>query len=79
MDEITKGIKALSRIIALLAALLGLLKTILDAFELGYQIIVPTDASASPSQQGHQATIESLKILKIPILTTVELIKNDLI
>ena len=56
-----------------------LLKTILDAFELGYQIIVPTDASASPFQQGHQATIESLKILKIPTPTTIELIKNDLI
>jgi nicotinamidase-related amidase len=55
------------------------LKTILDAFELGYQPIVPFDACASPSQKGHQATIESLDVLKIPKPTTEEIIKNDLI
>lgn len=56
-----------------------LLKTILDAFELGYQPIVPFDACASPSQKGHQATIESLDLLKIPKPTTEELIRNYLI
>jgi nicotinamidase-related amidase len=56
-----------------------LLKTILDAFELGYELTVPSDACASPSERGHQATLESLDLLKIPKPTTEELIKNQLI
>ena len=43
-----------------------LLKTVLDAFELGYEVIVPSDACASPSEEGHEATLKSLDVLKIP-------------
>lgn len=56
-----------------------LLKTVLDAFELGYEPIVPCDACASPSEKSHIATLESLDLLKIPKPTTEELIRNDLI
>ncbi|WP_455282825.1 cysteine hydrolase family protein [[Eubacterium] cellulosolvens] len=56
-----------------------LLKTILDAFELGYELIVPSDACASPSEKGHRAALESLDLLKITKPTTEELIKNYLI
>ena len=56
-----------------------LLKTVLDAFELGYELIVPSDACASPSESGHQATLESLDLLRIPKPTTEELIKNHII
>ena len=56
-----------------------LLKTILDAFELGYELIVPSDACASPSERGHQAALESLDLLKISKPTTEELIKNHMI
>jgi nicotinamidase-related amidase len=56
-----------------------LLKTVLDAFELGYEPIVPLDACASPSEKNHIATLESLDLLKISKPTTEELIRNDLI
>jgi nicotinamidase-related amidase len=56
-----------------------LLKTVLDAFELGYEPIVPSDACASPSEKNHIATLESLDLLKISKPTTEELIRNDLI
>jgi nicotinamidase-related amidase len=56
-----------------------LLKTILDAFELGYEPIVPSDACASPSEKSHISTLESLDLLKIHKPTTEELIRNDLI
>jgi len=56
-----------------------LLKTVLDAFELGYEPIVPSGACASPSEKGHEASLESLDLLKIPKPTTEELIKNHLI
>ncbi len=53
-----------------------LLKTVLDAFELGYDVIVPQDSCASPSEDGHKATLKSLDFLKIRKPKTLELIEE---
>ena len=50
------------------------LKTVLDAFELGYEVIVPQDSCASPSNEGHDAVLKSLDVLKISKPKTEELI-----
>ena len=52
------------------------LKTVLDAFELGYDVVVPRDSCASPSEDGHIATIKSLDVLKIRKPKTQELIEE---
>ena len=53
-----------------------LYKTVLDAFELGYDIIVPRDSCASPSEEGHGAKMKSLEFLKIPTPTAEELARG---
>jgi nicotinamidase-related amidase len=53
-----------------------LLKTVLDAFELGYEVLVPQDACASPSIQNHEATLKSLEILKIQQTKAEELLES---
>ena len=53
-----------------------LLKTVLDAFELGYEVLVPQDACASPSIQNHEATLKSLEILKIQQSKAEELLES---
>jgi nicotinamidase/pyrazinamidase len=52
------------------------LKTVLDAFELGYEVIVPIDSCASPSKEGHEAVLTSLDLLKIKKPTTKELLQQ---
>jgi nicotinamidase-related amidase len=51
-------------------------KTVLDAFELGYDIIVPRDSCASPSEEGHGAIMKSLEFLKISTPTAEELARE---
>ena len=53
-----------------------LLKTALDAFELGYQVIVPQDACASLSMERHEAALKILDNLKIPLPLTENLLEN---
>jgi len=69
-----KGVKKL--IITGIRTEFCLLKTVLDAFELGYDVVVPEDACASPSEEGHTAVLKSLDVLKIPKPKTQELIKQ---
>ena len=57
-----------------IAADVCLLKTALDAFELGYSVVVPRDACASPSQERHQAAMRILRSLRIPTPSTEELL-----
>ncbi|MBS7625813.1 cysteine hydrolase [Candidatus Bathyarchaeota archaeon] len=67
-----KNIKSL--IIAGIRTEACLLKTVLDAFELGYDVTVPSDACSSPSQQNHEATLKILDVLKIRKVTTEQLL-----
>ncbi len=53
-----------------------LLKTVLDAFELGYEVVVPPDTCSSPSQENHKATLKSLEVLKIQQPRTDELLAD---
>ncbi len=69
-----KGIKKL--IITGVRTEFCFLKTVLDAFELGYEIIVPVDSCASPSEEGHKAALASLDVLKIKKSTTEELLQQ---
>jgi len=69
-----KGIKKL--IITGIRTEFCLLKTVLDAFELGYDVVVPEDACASPSEEGHAVTLKSLDVLKIQKPKTQELIEQ---
>jgi len=69
-----KGVKKL--IIAGIRTEFCLLKTALDAFELGYDVIVPQDSCASPSEEGHEATLKSLDVIKIRKSKTQELIEE---
>jgi nicotinamidase-related amidase len=67
-----KNIKSL--VIAGIRTEACLLKTVLDAFELGYDVTVPSDACSSPSQQNHEATLKILDVLKIRKATTEQLL-----
>ena len=69
-----KGIKKL--IITGVRTEFCFLKTVLDAFELGYEIIVPVDSCASPSEEGHKVVLASLDVLKIKKPTTEELLRQ---
>ncbi|MGQ9639773.1 MAG: cysteine hydrolase family protein [Candidatus Bathyarchaeia archaeon] len=70
-----KGIRSL--LIAGIRTEACLLKTVLDAFELGYEVTVPTDACSSPSQQNHEATLRILDVLKIRKATTEEILTGQ--
>ncbi len=69
-----KGIKKL--IITGVRTEFCFLKTVLDAFELGYEIVVPVDSCASPSEEGHKAVLASLDVLKIKKTTTEEILQQ---
>jgi len=53
-----------------------LFKTVLDAFELGYEVIVPVDCCASPSPETHEAILKVLDILKVKKPKVKDLIKT---
>ncbi len=52
------------------------LKTILDAFELGYDVILAVDCVASPSKENHEDALNILDLLKIKKLKVDEIICN---
>ena len=54
------------------------LKTALDAMEIGYDVVVVEDCCASPNLRGHEVAIELLKQLKIIEITTFEKILEKL-
>jgi len=41
------------------------LKTVFDAVELGYEVIVPADCCASPVAEGHDAALKVLGLLRV--------------
>ena len=52
------------------------LKTVLDAFELGYEVIVPADCCASPIPDAHKFILQYLQGFKFPTPTVKELVKS---
>jgi len=52
------------------------LKTVLDAFELGYEAIVPADCCASPIPEAHEFVLRYLEGFKFPTPTSKELVKT---
>jgi len=52
------------------------LKTVLDAFELGYEVIVPSDCCASPIPEAHEFILRYLEGFKFPTPVSKELVKN---
>ena len=43
------------------------LKTVFDAAELGYEVVVPADCCASPSPEGHDAALRVLGLLQVVV------------
>ena len=52
------------------------LKTVLDAFELGYEVIVPADCCASPIPEAHEFILRYLQGFKFPTPMLKELVKT---
>lgn len=52
------------------------LKTVLDAFELGYEVIVPSDCCASPIPEAHEFVLRYLAGFKFPTPSSKELVKT---
>ena len=58
-----KGIKTL--IVTGVATWACVLKTVFDAAELGYEVIIPADCCASPSPEGHESALKVLGLLRV--------------
>jgi nicotinamidase-related amidase len=58
-----KGIKTL--IVTGVATWACVLKTVFDAAELGYEVIVPADCCASPVPEGHEAGLKVMGLLRV--------------
>ena len=52
------------------------LKTVLDAFELGYEVIVPADCCASPIPEAHEFVLQYLRGFKFPTPMLKELVET---
>lgn len=58
-----KGVKTV--IVVGVATWACVLKTVFDAAEMGYEVIVPADCCASPSPEGHEAALKVLGLLRV--------------
>lgn len=58
-----KGIRTL--IVAGVATWACVLKTVLDACEMGYEVMVPADCCASPAPEGHDAALKVMGLLRV--------------
>ncbi|MHC1590017.1 MAG: cysteine hydrolase family protein [Candidatus Hecatellaceae archaeon] len=77
LDSILREKKIGSLIVAGIATDVCLLKTVLDAFELGYEVAVPSDGCAATSKERHEAALKIMsETLKIRILKTEEIIRS---
>jgi len=52
------------------------LKTVLDAFELGYEVIIPADCCASPIPEAHEFVLRYLQGFRFPTPMLKELTKS---
>jgi len=58
-----RGIKTL--IVTGVATWACVLKTVFDAAELGYEVIVPADCCASPMPEGHESALKVMELLRV--------------
>jgi nicotinamidase-related amidase len=58
-----KGIRTL--VVTGVATWACVLKTVLDACEMGYEVMVPADACASPVPEGHEAALTVMGLLRV--------------
>lgn len=58
-----KGIRTL--IVTGVATWACVLKTVFDACEMGYEVMVPADACASPAPEGHEAALKVMGLLRV--------------
>lgn len=58
-----KGIKTL--IVTGVATWACVLKTVFDAAEMGYEVIVPADCCASPALEGHESALKVMGLLRV--------------
>jgi ureidoacrylate peracid hydrolase len=58
-----KGIKTL--IVTGVATWACVLKTVFDAAEMGYEVIVPADCCASPAPEGHESALKVMGLLRV--------------
>ncbi|MBN2099484.1 MAG: cysteine hydrolase [Dehalococcoidia bacterium] len=58
-----KGIKTL--IVTGVATWACVLKTVFDAAEIGYEVIVPADCCASPVPEGHESALRVMGLLRV--------------
>ena len=58
-----KGIKTL--IVTGVATWACVLKTVFDAAEMGYEVIVPADCCASPVPEGHESALKVMGLLRV--------------
>jgi nicotinamidase-related amidase len=58
-----KGIKTL--IVTGVATWACVLKTVFDAAEMGYEVVVPADCCASPVTEGHEAALKVMGLLRV--------------
>jgi len=49
---------------------------VLDAFELGYEVIVPSDCCVSPIPEAHEFILRYLEGFKFPTPASKELVKT---
>ena len=58
-----RGIKTL--IVTGVATWACVLKTVFDAAEMGYEVVVPADCCASPVTEGHEAALKVMGLLRV--------------
>jgi nicotinamidase-related amidase len=75
LDSILREKKINSLIVTGISTDVCLLKTALDAFELGYEVMVPSDGCAALSKERHEAALKIFETLKIRTSKIEEIIK----
>lgn len=77
LDSILREKNVETLIVVGIATDVCLLKTVLDAFELGYEVIVPADGCAALSRERHKAALKIMaENLKVKTPTMEEVLKT---
>ncbi len=76
LDFTFRELKIRKVVVAGIVTDICVLKTVLDAWELGYEVIVPRDCVTSFSEERHRAGLSVFKALKIETPTLSELLSS---
>ncbi|RLI26689.1 MAG: cysteine hydrolase [Candidatus Hecatellales archaeon] len=76
LDSILREKNVDSLVIVGIATDVCLLKTALDAFELGYEVTVPPDGCAALTRERHEAALKILEALKVRMVPVEEAASN---